>query len=140
MENFFFFFCALGLNADIQSYILPYTGYYGNPLNKYIRHYEGLSYDTDLVHHRHQRAKRAVSHEDRFLHLEFHAHGRFVFPEVLLVHKLSEIIQFRATQVPYMTEKNLRACSKSIYSSIMGQSLDVNVYLVTVQEKEMYSK
>ncbi|TSK13412.1 Disintegrin and metalloproteinase domain-containing protein 10 [Bagarius yarrelli] len=51
-------------------------GYYGNPLNKYIRHYEGLSYDTDMVHHRHQRAKRAVSHEDRFLHLEFHAHGR----------------------------------------------------------------
>ncbi|KAF5907591.1 disintegrin and metalloproteinase domain-containing protein 10-like, partial [Clarias magur] len=51
-------------------------GYYGNPLNKYIRHYEGLSYDTDLVHNRHQRAKRAISHEERFLHLEFHAHGR----------------------------------------------------------------
>ncbi|XP_026775580.3 disintegrin and metalloproteinase domain-containing protein 10 [Pangasianodon hypophthalmus] len=51
-------------------------GYYGNPLNKYIRHYEGLSYDTDLVHNRHQIAKRAISHEDRFLHLEFHAHGR----------------------------------------------------------------
>ncbi|XP_060742213.1 disintegrin and metalloproteinase domain-containing protein 10-like isoform X1 [Tachysurus vachellii] len=51
-------------------------GYFGNPLNKYIRHYEGLSYDTDVVHHRHQRAKRAISHEDRFLHLEFHAHGR----------------------------------------------------------------
>ncbi|XP_066523268.1 disintegrin and metalloproteinase domain-containing protein 10-like [Hoplias malabaricus] len=51
-------------------------GYYGNPLNKYIRHYEGLSYDTDLVHSNHQRAKRALNHEDRFLHLEFHAHGR----------------------------------------------------------------
>ncbi|KAI5608973.1 ADAM metallopeptidase domain 10b precursor, partial [Silurus asotus] len=56
--------------------IVPYTGYYGNPLNKYIRHYEGLSYDADLVHSRHQRAKRAISHEDHFLHMEFHSHGR----------------------------------------------------------------
>uniref|UniRef100_A0A8D3CQD6 Disintegrin and metalloproteinase domain-containing protein 10 n=1 Tax=Scophthalmus maximus TaxID=52904 RepID=A0A8D3CQD6_SCOMX len=47
-----------------------------NPLNKYIRHYEGLSYDTELVHSKHQRAKRALSHEDKFLHLDFHAHGR----------------------------------------------------------------
>ncbi|XP_069723000.1 disintegrin and metalloproteinase domain-containing protein 10 [Phaenicophaeus curvirostris] len=51
-------------------------GQYGNPLNKYIRHYEGLSYDVDLLHQKHQRAKRAVSHEDQFLHLDFHAHGR----------------------------------------------------------------
>uniref|UniRef100_A0AAY4B2I6 Disintegrin and metalloproteinase domain-containing protein 10 n=1 Tax=Denticeps clupeoides TaxID=299321 RepID=A0AAY4B2I6_9TELE len=54
----------------------PVVGYYGNPLNKYIRHYEGLSYDSELVHSRHQRAKRALSHEDSFLHLDFHAHGR----------------------------------------------------------------
>uniref|UniRef100_A0AAY4B2G3 Disintegrin and metalloproteinase domain-containing protein 10 n=1 Tax=Denticeps clupeoides TaxID=299321 RepID=A0AAY4B2G3_9TELE len=54
----------------------PGRGYYGNPLNKYIRHYEGLSYDSELVHSRHQRAKRALSHEDSFLHLDFHAHGR----------------------------------------------------------------
>uniref|UniRef100_A0A8D3EE37 Disintegrin and metalloproteinase domain-containing protein 10 n=1 Tax=Scophthalmus maximus TaxID=52904 RepID=A0A8D3EE37_SCOMX len=51
-------------------------GHYRNPLNKYIRHYEGLSYDTELVHSKHQRAKRALSHEDKFLHLDFHAHGR----------------------------------------------------------------
>ncbi|XP_062845480.1 disintegrin and metalloproteinase domain-containing protein 10 isoform X2 [Trichomycterus rosablanca] len=49
---------------------------YENRLNKYIRHYEGLSYDTDDLHSKHQRAKRALSNEDRFLHLEFHAHGR----------------------------------------------------------------
>uniref|UniRef100_A0A667X660 Disintegrin and metalloproteinase domain-containing protein 10 n=1 Tax=Myripristis murdjan TaxID=586833 RepID=A0A667X660_9TELE len=55
---------------------LPHTGHYGNPLSKYIRHYEGLSYDTELVHSKHQRAKRALSHEDKFLHLDFHAHGR----------------------------------------------------------------
>lgn len=54
------------------------TGHYRNPLNKYIYHYEGLSYDTEFVHSKHQRAKRALSHEDKFLHLEFHAHGRFV--------------------------------------------------------------
>lgn len=53
------------------------TGHYRNPLNKYILHYEGLSYDTELVHSKHQRVKRALSHEDKFLHLEFHAHGRF---------------------------------------------------------------
>uniref|UniRef100_A0A8B9LKA8 Disintegrin and metalloproteinase domain-containing protein 10 n=1 Tax=Astyanax mexicanus TaxID=7994 RepID=A0A8B9LKA8_ASTMX len=56
--------------------MMCFTGYYGNPLNKYIRHYEGLSYDTGSVHNNHQRAKRALSHEDRFLHLQFHAHGR----------------------------------------------------------------
>uniref|UniRef100_A0AAZ3R763 Disintegrin and metalloproteinase domain-containing protein 10 n=1 Tax=Oncorhynchus tshawytscha TaxID=74940 RepID=A0AAZ3R763_ONCTS len=49
---------------------------HGNPLNKYIRHYEGLSYDTEALHSNHQRAKRAVSHEDKVLQLDFHAHGR----------------------------------------------------------------
>uniref|UniRef100_A0A672QFM8 Disintegrin and metalloproteinase domain-containing protein 10 n=1 Tax=Sinocyclocheilus grahami TaxID=75366 RepID=A0A672QFM8_SINGR len=52
------------------------TGYYGNPLSKYIQHYEGLSYDTELLHSRHQRAKRALSLQERELQLEFHAHGR----------------------------------------------------------------
>ncbi|KAL4613367.1 disintegrin and metalloproteinase domain-containing protein 10 [Arapaima gigas] len=52
------------------------TGQYRNPLNKYIRHYEGLSYDTETLHSKHQRAKRAISHEDSFVHLDFHAHGR----------------------------------------------------------------
>uniref|UniRef100_A0A8C2HIF3 Disintegrin and metalloproteinase domain-containing protein 10 n=1 Tax=Cyprinus carpio TaxID=7962 RepID=A0A8C2HIF3_CYPCA len=51
-------------------------GYYGNPLSKYIRHYEGLSYDRDLLHSQHQRAKRALSLQERELQLEFHAHGR----------------------------------------------------------------
>uniref|UniRef100_A0ACB8E5A6 Disintegrin and metalloproteinase domain-containing protein 10 n=1 Tax=Sphaerodactylus townsendi TaxID=933632 RepID=A0ACB8E5A6_9SAUR len=51
-------------------------GQYGNPLNKHVRHYEGLSYDADSLHQKHQRAKRAVSHEDQFLRLDFHAHGR----------------------------------------------------------------
>ncbi|XP_053317878.1 disintegrin and metalloproteinase domain-containing protein 10 [Spea bombifrons] len=51
-------------------------GQYGNPLNKYIKHYEGLSYDTDSLHQKHQRAKRALSHEDQFVRLDFHAHGR----------------------------------------------------------------
>ncbi|XP_059386030.1 disintegrin and metalloproteinase domain-containing protein 10 isoform X1 [Carassius carassius] len=51
-------------------------GQYGKPLNKYIRHYEGLSYDADVLHSKHQRAKRALSHQDQFLHLDFHAHGR----------------------------------------------------------------
>uniref|UniRef100_A0A8C1KDL9 Disintegrin and metalloproteinase domain-containing protein 10 n=1 Tax=Cyprinus carpio TaxID=7962 RepID=A0A8C1KDL9_CYPCA len=52
------------------------VGQYGKPLSKYIRHYEGLSYDTDVLHSKHQRAKRALSHQDQFLHLDFHAHGR----------------------------------------------------------------
>ncbi|KAG9341879.1 hypothetical protein JZ751_018196, partial [Albula glossodonta] len=51
---------------------------YGSPLSKYIRHYEGLSYDTEALHNKHQRAKRALSHEDKFVHLEFHAHGRIL--------------------------------------------------------------
>ncbi|KAJ8249170.1 hypothetical protein GJAV_G00231920 [Gymnothorax javanicus] len=52
-------------------------GLYGNPLSKHIHHYEGLSYDTGALHSSHQRVKRAVSHEDRFLRLDFHAHGRY---------------------------------------------------------------
>ncbi|XP_051565379.1 disintegrin and metalloproteinase domain-containing protein 10-like isoform X1 [Myxocyprinus asiaticus] len=51
-------------------------GQYGRSLSKYIRHYEGLSYNTGTVHSNHQRARRALSHEDHFLHLNFHAHGR----------------------------------------------------------------
>uniref|UniRef100_H3CVB6 Disintegrin and metalloproteinase domain-containing protein 10 n=1 Tax=Tetraodon nigroviridis TaxID=99883 RepID=H3CVB6_TETNG len=51
-------------------------GLFGNPLNKYIRHYEGLSYDTQVLHNSHQRAKRALSTEEKTLQLDFHAHGR----------------------------------------------------------------
>ncbi|KAG9489425.1 hypothetical protein GDO78_005414 [Eleutherodactylus coqui] len=51
-------------------------GQYGNKLNSYVRHYEGLSYDMDSLHQKHQRAKRAVSHEEQFVNLDFHAHGR----------------------------------------------------------------
>ncbi|XP_072236638.1 disintegrin and metalloproteinase domain-containing protein 10 [Leuresthes tenuis] len=52
------------------------TGQFGNRLNKYIRHYEGLSYDTEALHSSHQRAKRALSPHDMAVHLDFHAHGR----------------------------------------------------------------
>ncbi|GAA6230881.1 disintegrin and metalloproteinase domain-containing protein 10 isoform X1 [Lates japonicus] len=52
------------------------TGQFEKHLNKYIRHYEGLSYDTEALHSRHQRAKRALSPQDQTLHLDFHAHGR----------------------------------------------------------------
>lgn len=51
-------------------------GQYGNPLNNYVKHYESLNYDTDSLHQKHQRAKRAITHEDQFVHLDFHAHGR----------------------------------------------------------------
>ncbi|MED6280099.1 Disintegrin and metalloproteinase domain-containing protein 10 [Characodon lateralis] len=64
--KFFLLLCCL---KDI-------IGQFGNPLNKYIRHYEGLSYDTEALHSRHQRAKRALHPEDRTVHLDFHAHGR----------------------------------------------------------------
>lgn len=64
------------LQDDTNSKYLFFIGQYGNPLTKYIRHYEGLSYDVDSLHQKHQRAKRAVSHEDQFLRLDFHAHGR----------------------------------------------------------------
>ncbi|CAL1604080.1 unnamed protein product [Knipowitschia caucasica] len=52
------------------------TGHFSNRLNNYIRHYEGLSYDTDALHKSHQRAKRALSIEDHILQLDFHSHGR----------------------------------------------------------------
>lgn len=53
-------------------------GLFGNPLNKYIRHYEVLSYDTEVLHNSHQRAKRALSPEEKTVQLDFHAHGRSV--------------------------------------------------------------
>lgn len=67
---------GMSLQDDTNSKYLFFIGQYGNPLTKYIRHYEGLSYDVDSFHQKHQRAKRAVSHEDQFLRLDFHAHGR----------------------------------------------------------------
>lgn len=77
------FILTVVLNDESCDHLQPLTvmfvwraGYYGNPLNKYIRHYEGLSYDTDQLHIRHQRARRALSHQERELQLEFHAHGR----------------------------------------------------------------
>ncbi|XP_036440285.1 disintegrin and metalloproteinase domain-containing protein 10 [Colossoma macropomum] len=68
-------------SAFIKLFLLLYClsdsrGQFENRLNKYIRNYEGLSYDTDSLHSKHQRAKRALSHEDKFIHLDFHAHGR----------------------------------------------------------------
>lgn len=53
------------------------AGQFEKPLNNYIRHYEGLSYDTEALHSSHQRAKRALSPQDKTVHLEFHAHGRY---------------------------------------------------------------
>jgi len=61
------------------------SGQFENRLNKYIRHYEGLSYDTEALHNSHQRAKRALSPHDRAVHLDFHAHGRSV------KHKCSQL-------------------------------------------------
>lgn len=52
------------------------TGQFRTPLNTYIRHYEGLSYDTEALHNSHQRAKRALSPQDKTVQLDFHAHGR----------------------------------------------------------------
>ncbi|XP_076011839.1 disintegrin and metalloproteinase domain-containing protein 10 [Genypterus blacodes] len=60
----------------LSSCLRDLTGQLENRLNKYIRHYEGLSYNTEALHSSHQRVKRAVSHEDRTLHLDFHAHGQ----------------------------------------------------------------
>lgn len=69
---------------SLSSFFL-YVGQYGKPLSKYIRHYEGLSYDTDVLHSKHQRAKRALPHQDQFLHLDFHAHGRSAKPVSLFL-------------------------------------------------------
>uniref|UniRef100_A0A8C7DPJ8 Disintegrin and metalloproteinase domain-containing protein 10 n=1 Tax=Oncorhynchus kisutch TaxID=8019 RepID=A0A8C7DPJ8_ONCKI len=61
----------------LSACLVIFTGYlYGNRLNKYVHHYEGLSYNTYEIHDKHLRAKRALHHQDAFLHLDFHAHGR----------------------------------------------------------------
>ncbi|XP_015247315.1 PREDICTED: disintegrin and metalloproteinase domain-containing protein 10 [Cyprinodon variegatus] len=65
------------LKLFLMSCCLPYIrGQFENPLNKYIRHYEGLSYDTEALHSSHQRAKRALLPQDKMVHLDFQAHGR----------------------------------------------------------------
>ncbi|XP_032416432.1 disintegrin and metalloproteinase domain-containing protein 10 isoform X1 [Xiphophorus hellerii] len=60
----------------IFSYLRDIRGQFEKPLNKYIRHYEGLSYDTEALHSSHQRAKRALHPQDKTVHLDFKAHGR----------------------------------------------------------------
>ncbi|KTF89384.1 hypothetical protein cypCar_00045382 [Cyprinus carpio] len=62
--------CSLRSARDVLIVTCVLAGYYGNPLSKYIRHYEGLSYDRDLLHSQHQRAKRALSLQERELQLE----------------------------------------------------------------------
>lgn len=44
-------------------------------LNDYIQHFEGLSYSTQTLHSKHERAKRSV---DANVNLHFFAHGRYV--------------------------------------------------------------
>uniref|UniRef100_A0A8C6TCX2 Disintegrin and metalloproteinase domain-containing protein 10 n=1 Tax=Neogobius melanostomus TaxID=47308 RepID=A0A8C6TCX2_9GOBI len=92
-----------------MSTLMSWVRHYRNPLNKYILHYEGLSYDNELVHRDHQRAKRALSHEDKFLHLDFHAHGRHfnlrmkrdssLFSEDLKVEVSGEEIPFDTSHI-----------------------------------------
>lgn len=82
------------------------NGHNGKPLNKYIRHYEGLSYDTDILHSKHQRAKRALSRQDQFIHLDFHAHGRHFNLRMkrdtsLFSHNLK--VEVSGVEVPYDT-------------------------------------
>ncbi|XP_027870278.1 disintegrin and metalloproteinase domain-containing protein 10 isoform X2 [Xiphophorus couchianus] len=60
----------------IFCYLRDIRGQFEKPLNKYIRHYEGLSYDTEALHSSHQRAKRALHPQDKTVHLDFKAHGR----------------------------------------------------------------
>uniref|UniRef100_A0A8C9ZMN2 Disintegrin and metalloproteinase domain-containing protein 10 n=1 Tax=Sander lucioperca TaxID=283035 RepID=A0A8C9ZMN2_SANLU len=69
---------GISLNQSESSWapLNSLSGQFGNPLDKYIRHYEGLSYDTEVLHNSHQRAKRALSPQDKTVHLDFHAHGR----------------------------------------------------------------
>uniref|UniRef100_A0A8C9ZLT8 Disintegrin and metalloproteinase domain-containing protein 10 n=1 Tax=Sander lucioperca TaxID=283035 RepID=A0A8C9ZLT8_SANLU len=64
------------LLTNVDEPLNSLSGQFGNPLDKYIRHYEGLSYDTEVLHNSHQRAKRALSPQDKTVHLDFHAHGR----------------------------------------------------------------
>ncbi|XP_006823426.2 disintegrin and metalloproteinase domain-containing protein 10-like [Saccoglossus kowalevskii] len=55
------------------------TVYAGNPLDKYIQHYEGLNYDRTELHERHIRAKRSLDsgvESERTVELQFSAHGR----------------------------------------------------------------
>lgn len=65
---------------------IPLSGQFQTPLNTYIRHYEGLSYDTEALHNSHQRAKRALSPQDKTVQLDFHAHGRSVSAENTRTH------------------------------------------------------
>ncbi|XP_054626193.1 disintegrin and metalloproteinase domain-containing protein 10 [Dunckerocampus dactyliophorus] len=57
-------------------WLLDTPALFGERLDRYISHYEGLSYDTEALHNSHQRAKRALSPHDGNVHLDFHSHGR----------------------------------------------------------------
>lgn len=101
--------CSKCLLTNTDKPLNSLSGQFGNPLNKYIRHYEGLSYDTEALHNSHQRAKRALSAQDRTVHLDFHAHGRSVSGQMhtlssSLIHSLflsSEVTAHYAALISY---------------------------------------
>ncbi|XP_047442219.1 disintegrin and metalloproteinase domain-containing protein 10 [Mugil cephalus] len=45
-------------------------------ISPYIKHYEGLSYDTEDLHRKHMRARRAIQPHEYSLHLDFTAFHR----------------------------------------------------------------
>lgn len=47
-------------------------------ISKYIKHYEGLSYDRELIKQQHQRIKRETHPNKQELHLNFNAFQRYL--------------------------------------------------------------
>uniref|UniRef100_A0A8C4N466 Disintegrin and metalloproteinase domain-containing protein 10 n=1 Tax=Eptatretus burgeri TaxID=7764 RepID=A0A8C4N466_EPTBU len=66
---------VLLLLFPLSVYIVPGQGQKERPLGPFIRHHEGLTYDTVALHRRHLRVRRAAS-STQSLSLAFYAHGR----------------------------------------------------------------
>ncbi|XP_076816614.1 disintegrin and metalloproteinase domain-containing protein 10-like [Clavelina lepadiformis] len=44
--------------------------------NRYVSHFEYLSYNTDILNQQHERSRRSVSNAEKLVELQFQSHGR----------------------------------------------------------------
>lgn len=68
--------CTLKLVVKVALRRLALLGV-ASSISPYLKHYEGLSYDREVLHRRHLRARRAAASEEKTLRLDFTAFHRW---------------------------------------------------------------
>ena len=69
--------CIIHLSFNLQSFlhdIVHFSLVEQRRLSEYVKHFEGLDYNSDSLHQKHERARRST--RSPTVHLDFNAHGR----------------------------------------------------------------